>query len=168
MDDAFLRFLDNNHAPQVCRDQSPLSYGASAMLTPDAGPNVAEGPTRSAIDEFCEACRVGKGETDDLVERSTVQHITGYYVIVDEMDRFGNVKQMKWFEALFSKLSPRWPYSFGAGTGSAVPDGTCLSTPSLTCATCEPSSRACSYHDRACAKSALIPFIPASFMKVGS
>jgi hypothetical protein len=47
------------------------------------------------IDEFCQACRAGKAETDDLVERSTVQHITGYYVIVDEMDRFGNVKQMK-------------------------------------------------------------------------
>ena len=47
--------------------------------------------------EFSEACRAGKGETDDLVERSTVQHITGYYVTVDEMDRFGNVKQMrKW------------------------------------------------------------------------
>jgi hypothetical protein len=47
--------------------------------------------------EFSEACRAGKGETDDLVERSTVQHICGYYVVVDEMDRFGNVKQMrKW------------------------------------------------------------------------
>ena len=32
-----------HHAPQVCRDQSPLSYGAGAMFTPDAGPNVAEG-----------------------------------------------------------------------------------------------------------------------------
>ena len=42
------------------------------------------------IDEFCQACRAGKAETDDLVERSTVQHITGYYVTVDEMDRFGN------------------------------------------------------------------------------
>ena len=47
--------------------------------------------------EFAEALRVGKQETDDLVERATVQHICGYYVMVDEMDRFGNVKQMrKW------------------------------------------------------------------------
>jgi hypothetical protein len=36
-------------------------------------------------------------ETDDLVERSTLQHITGYYVTVDELDRQGNIKQMrKW------------------------------------------------------------------------
>ena len=47
--------------------------------------------------DFAEALRVGKAETDDLVERATVQHICGYYVEVDEMDRFGNVKQMrKW------------------------------------------------------------------------
>jgi hypothetical protein len=45
--------------------------------------------------EFCDALRAGKAETDDLVERGTLQHIMGYYVIVDEMDRFGNVKQMK-------------------------------------------------------------------------
>jgi hypothetical protein len=37
--------------------------------------------------EFSEACRAGKGETDDLVERATVAHITGYYVEVEELDR---------------------------------------------------------------------------------
>jgi hypothetical protein len=47
--------------------------------------------------EFAEALKVGKAETDDLIERATVAHIAGYYVTVDEMDRFGNVKQMqKW------------------------------------------------------------------------
>ena len=47
--------------------------------------------------EFAEALKVGKAETDDLVERATVAGISGYYVIVDEMDRFGNVKQLrKW------------------------------------------------------------------------
>ena len=47
--------------------------------------------------EFAEALKVGKAETDDLVERSVVAHISGYYVTEDEMDRFGNVKQMrKW------------------------------------------------------------------------
>ena len=47
--------------------------------------------------EFAEALRVGKAETDDFVERATVAGISGYYVMVDEMDRFGNVKKMrKW------------------------------------------------------------------------
>jgi hypothetical protein len=47
--------------------------------------------------EFAEALKVGKAETDDLVERSVVAHISGYYVTEDEMDRFGNVKQLrKW------------------------------------------------------------------------
>ena len=47
--------------------------------------------------EFAEALKVGKAETDDWVERATVAHIGGYYVIEDEMDRFGNVRQLrKW------------------------------------------------------------------------
>jgi hypothetical protein len=47
--------------------------------------------------EFAEALKVGKAEIDDLIERATVAHIAGYYVTVDEMDRFGKVKQMrKW------------------------------------------------------------------------
>jgi len=47
--------------------------------------------------DFAQALRAGKAETDDLAERATLQHITGYYVTVEEMDRFGNVKQMrKW------------------------------------------------------------------------
>jgi len=47
--------------------------------------------------EFAEALRVGKAETDDLVERATVQHICGYYVEVDELDRNGNIRQLrKW------------------------------------------------------------------------
>jgi hypothetical protein len=47
--------------------------------------------------EFAEALKLGKAETDDLVERSAVAHMVGYYVTVDEMDRFGNVKQLrKW------------------------------------------------------------------------
>ena len=47
--------------------------------------------------EFSDACRAGKAETDDFVERATVKHIEGYYVTVEEMDRHGNVKKMrKW------------------------------------------------------------------------
>jgi hypothetical protein len=47
--------------------------------------------------EFGEALKLGKAETDDLVERGTVAGITGYYVTEDEMDRFGNIKQLrKW------------------------------------------------------------------------
>jgi hypothetical protein len=47
--------------------------------------------------EFAEALRVGKAETDDLIERSVVAHISGYYVTEDEMDRFGKVKPLrKW------------------------------------------------------------------------
>ena len=42
-----------------------------------------------------EALKVGKAETDDLIERATVAGIIGYYVTVDEMDRFGNVRQMR-------------------------------------------------------------------------
>jgi uncharacterized protein YjcR len=38
--------------------------------------------------EFAEALKVGKAETDDLVERGTVAGITGYYVTEDEMDVF--------------------------------------------------------------------------------
>jgi hypothetical protein len=48
-------------------------------------------------DEFSQATRAGKDEADDLVERATVQHITGYYVIAEELDRYGNLKQLrKW------------------------------------------------------------------------
>jgi hypothetical protein len=44
-----------------------------------------------------QSLRAGKAETDDLVERSTVQHICGYYVVIDEIDRSGNIRQMrKW------------------------------------------------------------------------
>jgi hypothetical protein len=47
--------------------------------------------------EFSEACRAGKAETDDLVERSTVQHINGYYVEVEELDRHGQKQTLrKW------------------------------------------------------------------------
>jgi hypothetical protein len=47
--------------------------------------------------EFSQSLRAGKAETDDLVERCTVQHICGYYVMVDEMDRNGNIRQLrKW------------------------------------------------------------------------
>src|SRR5262249_16235513 len=46
---------------------------------------------------FAEALKIGKAETDDLIERGTVAGITGYYVTEDEMDRFGNVRQLrKW------------------------------------------------------------------------
>jgi hypothetical protein len=52
---------------------------------------------RAEIDEFCQACRAGKAETDDLVERSTVQHICGYYVEVEELDRHGHKQTLrKW------------------------------------------------------------------------
>jgi hypothetical protein len=46
-------------------------------------------------DEFSQACRAGKDETDDLVERAAVQHITGYCVIVEELDKFGVVHKLK-------------------------------------------------------------------------
>jgi hypothetical protein len=52
---------------------------------------------RAEIDEFCQACRAGKAETDDLVERATVQHICGYHVEVEELDRHGHKHTLrKW------------------------------------------------------------------------
>jgi hypothetical protein len=40
---------------------------------------------------------VGKEETDDEVERATVQHIRGYYVIIEQLDKFGVVRKLrKW------------------------------------------------------------------------
>ena len=48
--------------------------------------------------DFDAALRVGKSETDDLVEPGTVEGINGDYVTVDEMDRFGNMKQMRKWE----------------------------------------------------------------------
>lgn len=39
--------------------------------------------------KFAEALKVGKAETDELVERGTVAGIMGYYVEVDELDKFG-------------------------------------------------------------------------------
>src|SRR5262249_7218443 len=47
--------------------------------------------------EFAQALKIGKAEIDDLVERATVAHIVGYYILVDEMDRHGNIKTVrKW------------------------------------------------------------------------
>jgi len=47
--------------------------------------------------EFSQSLRAGKAETDDLVERSTLKHISGYYVVIDEIDRYGNLRQLrKW------------------------------------------------------------------------
>jgi hypothetical protein len=47
--------------------------------------------------EFSQALRAGKAETDDLVERSTVEHIKGYYVEVEELDRHGHKHTLrKW------------------------------------------------------------------------
>jgi hypothetical protein len=45
--------------------------------------------------EFASALRAGKAETDDLVERSTVSHITGYYIDVEELDRLGQKHTLK-------------------------------------------------------------------------
>ena len=69
--------------------------------------------------EFAEALKVGKAETDDLVERSVVAHISGYYVTEDEMDRFGNVKQLrKWISgnphAAMKWLAARRPEQYRA------------------------------------------------------
>jgi hypothetical protein len=50
---------------------------------------------RAHNDEFSGACRVGKGETDNLVEIGAVQHMTGYYVEVEELDKFGVVHKLK-------------------------------------------------------------------------
>ncbi len=58
--------------------------------------------------DFAEALRVGKAETDDLVERATVAGITGYYVMVDEMDRFGNVKPMRKWVAGNAHAGIKW------------------------------------------------------------
>jgi hypothetical protein len=53
--------------------------------------------------------REGKAETDDLVARSTVAHITGYYVDVDEMDRHGNVHTLKrWVRATPMLFALTW------------------------------------------------------------
>jgi hypothetical protein len=69
---------------------------------------------RAKIDEFCQACRVGKSETDNLVERAAVQHMTGYYVTVEELDKFGVVRKLrKWIpgnaHAAMKWLSARRP-----------------------------------------------------------
>jgi hypothetical protein len=69
---------------------------------------------RAEIDEFCQACRVGKSETDNLVERAAVQHMTGYYVTVEELDKFGVVRKLrKWIpgnaHAAMKWLSARRP-----------------------------------------------------------
>ena len=45
--------------------------------------------------EFSQSLRAGKAETDDLVERSTLEHITGYYVEVEELDRLGQKHALK-------------------------------------------------------------------------
>jgi hypothetical protein len=46
--------------------------------------------------EFGEALRVGKAETDDLVERATVAHVIGYYVDTERAARNGKVKVREW------------------------------------------------------------------------
>jgi hypothetical protein len=46
--------------------------------------------------EFVEALKVGKAEADDLVERATVAHITGYYVETEKVTRNGKVKVREW------------------------------------------------------------------------
>jgi hypothetical protein len=58
--------------------------------------------------DFVEALKVGKAETDDLVERGTVAGIIGYYVTVDEMDRFGNVRQMRKWIAGNPQAGMKW------------------------------------------------------------
>jgi hypothetical protein len=47
--------------------------------------------------EFRAAIRAGKVETDDAVERATVQHITGYYVNTENpVGRLGKVVVREW------------------------------------------------------------------------
>jgi hypothetical protein len=46
--------------------------------------------------EFASALRAGKAETDDLVERATVAHITGYHVDTEKATRNGKVIVREW------------------------------------------------------------------------
>ena len=45
--------------------------------------------------DFAEGLRAGKKETDDVVERGVIAHITGYYVITEELDRGGKVRRLR-------------------------------------------------------------------------
>ena len=74
---------------------------------------------KRAHPEFEEALRVGKAETDDLVERGAVAGIMGYYVEVDEMNRFGEPQKMrKWIpgnpHAGMKWLAARRPKEYGS------------------------------------------------------
>src|SRR5262249_16730964 len=46
--------------------------------------------------EFASALRAGKAETDDLVERATLAHITGYHTHTEKATRNGKVKLREW------------------------------------------------------------------------
>ena len=46
--------------------------------------------------EFAQALCAGKAETDDLVERATVAHITGYHVDTEKATRNGKVIVREW------------------------------------------------------------------------
>jgi hypothetical protein len=46
--------------------------------------------------EFSQSLRAGKAETDDLIERATVAHITGYYVTTERRTRNGKVTVREW------------------------------------------------------------------------
>jgi hypothetical protein len=46
--------------------------------------------------EFASALCAGKAETDDLVERATVAHITGYHVDTEKATRNGKVIAREW------------------------------------------------------------------------
>jgi hypothetical protein len=46
--------------------------------------------------EFASALRAGKAETDDLVERATLAHITGYHTDTEKATRNGKIKVGEW------------------------------------------------------------------------
>jgi hypothetical protein len=46
--------------------------------------------------EFASALRAGKAETDDLVERATLAHITGYHTDTEKATRNGKIKVREW------------------------------------------------------------------------
>jgi hypothetical protein len=52
--------------------------------------------------------RAGKGEPDDLVERSTLQHIKGYYATIEKIDRYGNVKQLRKWVPVNAHAGLKW------------------------------------------------------------
>jgi hypothetical protein len=56
-------------------------------------------------DECSQTLRAGKGE---LVERSTLQHTKGCYATIEEIDRYGKVKQLRKWVPVNAHAGLKW------------------------------------------------------------